>query len=37
MSLSLRERPKLAVVARKMQLRLQIVRDQSRHRLVTEN
>jgi hypothetical protein len=35
-SLGLRERSKLAVVARKMQLRLQIVRDQSRHRLVTE-
>jgi hypothetical protein len=36
MSLSLRKRPRLAAVARKMQLRLHIVRDQSRHRLVTE-
>jgi hypothetical protein len=35
-SLDLRERPRLTVVARKMQLRLQIARDQSRHRLVTE-
>jgi hypothetical protein len=35
-SLGLRERPRLAVIAPKMQLRLQIVRDQSRHRLVTE-
>jgi hypothetical protein len=31
-SLDLRERPRLTVIARKMQLRLQIVRDQSRHR-----
>jgi hypothetical protein len=35
-SLGLRERPRLAVVARKMQLRIQIMRDQSRHRLVAE-
>jgi hypothetical protein len=35
-SLGLRERPRLVVVARKMQLRLQIVKDQSRHRLVVE-
>jgi hypothetical protein len=35
-SLGLRERMRIAVVARKMQLRLQIVRDQSRHRLVAE-
>jgi hypothetical protein len=31
MSLDLRERPRLTVVARKMQLRLQIVRNQSQH------
>jgi hypothetical protein len=36
-SLSLRERLRLAVIAHKMQLRLQIVRGQFRHRLVTEN
>jgi hypothetical protein len=36
-SLGLCEGPMLAVVARKMQLRLQIVRGQSRHRLVVEN
>jgi hypothetical protein len=36
-SLGLRERLRCAVVTRKMQLRLQIVRGQSRHRLVTEN
>jgi hypothetical protein len=36
MSLSLRERPRLAVITRKIQLRLQIVRDQSWHWLVTE-
>jgi hypothetical protein len=36
MSLSLRERPRLVVITRKMQLRLQIVRDQSWHWLVTE-
>jgi hypothetical protein len=35
-SLGLRERPRLTVVARKMQLRLQIERDQSWHRLVAE-
>jgi hypothetical protein len=35
-SLGLRERPRLAIVARKMQLRLQIVRDQSWHRPVAE-
>jgi hypothetical protein len=35
-SLGLCEGPRLAVVARKMQLRLQIVRGQSRHRLVAE-
>jgi hypothetical protein len=35
-SLGPRERPKLAVVARKMQLRLQIVRDQSWHWLVVK-
>jgi hypothetical protein len=35
-SLGLRERLRLIVVARKMQLRLQIVRDQSRHWLVAE-
>jgi hypothetical protein len=35
-SLGLRERSRLTVIAHKMQLRLQIVRDQSRHRLVTE-
>jgi hypothetical protein len=35
-SLSLCEGPRLTVVARKMQLCLQIVRSQSRHRLVTE-
>jgi hypothetical protein len=35
-SLGLRERPRRTVVTRKMQLRLQIVRDQSRHQLVTE-
>jgi hypothetical protein len=36
MSLDLHERPRLAIVARKMQLCLQIVRDQFRHQLVTE-
>jgi hypothetical protein len=36
MSLSLRERPRLGVVAHKMQLCLQIVRDKSQHQLVTE-
>jgi hypothetical protein len=36
MSLGLRERPRFTVVARKMQLRLQIVRDQYRYRLVAE-
>jgi hypothetical protein len=36
MSLGLCEGPRLSVVARKMQLRLQIVRGQSRHRLVAE-
>jgi hypothetical protein len=36
-SLGLHERPRLTIVARKMQLRLQIVRYQSRHRLVVEN
>jgi hypothetical protein len=35
-SLDLRERPRLTVVARKMQLRLQIARNQFRQRLVTE-
>jgi hypothetical protein len=35
-SLGLRERPRLIIVTRKMQLCLQIMRDQSRHRLVTE-
>jgi hypothetical protein len=35
-SLGLRERPRFAVVARKTQLRLQIMRVQSQHRLVTE-
>jgi hypothetical protein len=35
-SLGLCEGPRLTVVARKMQLRLQIVRGQSRHRLVVE-
>jgi hypothetical protein len=33
-SLDLRERPRLTVVARKMQLRLQIARNQFRQRLV---
>jgi hypothetical protein len=36
MSLSLRERSRLAFVTCKMQLRLQIMRDQSQHRLVAE-
>jgi hypothetical protein len=35
-SLSLRERPRLTIVARKIQLHLQIVRDQSQHWLVTK-
>jgi hypothetical protein len=35
-SLGLRLRPRLIVIARKMQLRLQIMRDQPQHRLVTE-
>jgi hypothetical protein len=35
-SLGLRKRSRLAVITRKMQLRLQIVRDQFRHRLVAE-
>jgi hypothetical protein len=35
-SLGLRERPRLTVVARKMQLCLQIMRDQSRHWLIAE-
>jgi hypothetical protein len=35
-SLSLCEGPRLTVIARKMQLRLQIVRGQSRHRLIAE-
>jgi hypothetical protein len=35
-SLDLRERPRLTIVTRKMQLRLQIMRDQSRHRLIAE-
>jgi hypothetical protein len=35
-SLGLHERPRFTVVARKMQVHLQIVRDQSWHRLVTE-
>jgi hypothetical protein len=33
-SLDLRERPRLTVIARKMQLRLQIARNQFRQRLV---
>jgi hypothetical protein len=36
MSLGLCEGPRLTVITRKMQLRLQIVRGQSRHRLVVE-
>jgi hypothetical protein len=36
MSLSLHERPRLIVIARKMQLRLQIMWDQSWHWLVTK-
>ena len=35
-SLGLCERPRLAVVAREVQLRLQVVRHQSRHRLIAE-